>query len=712
MNKVKVDVQFSLRYTDEAIDLFASMERIREENGLKRLNSVILLEALLEERESFLYGYLCETSLSEVPYRKIVRDCDTFYKYLKNNERPIGKNEKSINVKTEDNKVIKLIIDDDMDYIIDTTINEAVQSKLRSELTSFLSSYDPESGTNDEEDFESIYEDYQDYEDDFDIEANNLEYNVSEEDEDEEDGEDDNVKKAILSVEATIDSENFLFTLFNLRPAPVLEILKRNGVDIDSIELYAIDDESESAEVETNTDGIPKSLSDFVTSLSSKYEDAEECEIMGRDKEEQQVMQILQKRGRKNAILVGEAGVGKSAIAEKIAYDIAKGNCPESLKDNIVLELNINNSIAGTIYRGMAEERFQNLVKFLESHQNIILFIDEIHTIIGAGSTGNDSDDMANALKPFLASKNAKIIGATTSLEYEKILSSDPAFKRRFKKVEVKEPRSKEVYPMLLNQIKAHEEYHGVTISKEMVDYAILISSAFNHETANPDRTNDLIDTAMVIAKDRGKTEVDRECILANFDINFKKYANMSMTYKLATAYHEAGHYLVWRLGNVCNNMQAIAISVMPAEDYLGVTVFDDVSDEFMVHYDEDYLLNSIAIKLGGRIAEKMYTNKISQGADNDLEQANKLAYDMICKYGMSEDSLNSVFLNNDEYHMMSEKVIDKIDFEIKKIISKATDIATDLLKKNSDLLDRLAKQLATQGIMDEHDIEEFFNNV
>ena len=158
--------------------------------------------------------------------------------------------------------------------------------------------------------------------------------------------------------------------------------------------------------------------------------------------------------------------------------------------------------------------------------------------------------------------------------------------------------------------------------------------------------------------------------------------------------------------------MQAIAISVMPAEDYLGVTVFDDVSDEFMVHYDEDYLLNSIAIKLGGRIAEKMYTNKISQGADNDLEQANKLAYDMICKYGMSEDSLNSVFLNNDEYHMMSEKVIDKIDFEIKKIISKATDIATDLLKKNSDLLDRLAKQLATQGIMDEHDIEEFFNNV
>ena len=395
-------------------------------------------------------------------------------------------NEKSINVKTEDNKVIKLIIDDDMDYIIDTTINEAVQSKMRRELTSFLSSYDPESGTNDEEDFESIYEDYQDYEDDFDIEANNLEYNVSEEDEDEEDGEDDNVKKAILSVEATIDSENFLFTLFNLRPAPVLEILKRNGVDIDSIELYAIDDESESAEVETNTDGIPKSLSDFVTSLSSKYEDAEECEIMGRDKEEQQVMQILQKRGRKNAILVGEAGVGKSAIAEKIAFDIAKGNCPESLKDNIVLELNINNSIAGTIYRGMAEERFQNLVKFLESHQNIILFIDEIHTIIGAGSTGNDSDDMANALKPFLASKNAKIIGATTSLEYEKILSSDPAFKRRFKKVEVKEPRSKEFYPMLLNQIKAHEEYHGVKISKEMVDYAILISSAFNHETANP----------------------------------------------------------------------------------------------------------------------------------------------------------------------------------------------------------------------------------
>ena len=700
--KVKLNVQFSLRYTDEAIQLFESMEEIRKESKLKRLNSVILLEALLEEKDSFFYNYLCETSIGEVPYRSIINDCEDFYRFIKGKEKNIGKDEKTLNVViSEEGKSVKLILDDDLNDIVDATINETVQRKLNKKLEEFFNSSDEsEFETNDTNNFEATY---QDYVDDFELEEG-VRINDSEEDE-------QDLNSEILEVEGTIDSVNFLYTLFKLRPAPALEILKSNGVDIDSLEFYALGDDTESEEEDINIDGIPKSLSNFVTSLSDKYKGSKECEILGRDKEETEVMQILQKRGRKNVVLVGKAGVGKSAIAEKLAFDIANGNCPDSLKNHIVLQLNVNDSIAGTMYRGMAEERFQNLVKFLESHRNIILFIDEMHTILGAGSTGDRSDDMANALKPFLASKNAKIIGATTSIEYEQIVSKDPAFKRRFKKLEVKEPNSKEIYPMLKKQISEHEKYHGVTISKKMVDYAILMASIFNNETSNPDRTNDLIDTAMVIAKDHGKKRVDKKSILENFDINFKKYANMDEPYKMATAYHEAGHYLVWRLGGVCKDRKAIAISIMPAEDYFGITVFDDISDEVMVQDDRNYFLYYIAELLAGRLAEKKYTNMITPGAESDLERANKIAYDMICKYGMSSNSKNRIFIDDEHYHMINDNVINQINSGIKDIITEACKIATRIIEENSDILSKLANQLVKKGIMDEKDLDSFFKN-
>lgn len=696
--KVKINVQFSLKYTDETIQLFESMEEIRKENKLKRLDSVILLEALLEERNSFFYDYLCETSIGEVPYRSIVNDCEDFYKFKKGKEKNIGKDEKTLNVIIEEDESVKLVLDDDLNDIVDVTINETVQRELNKKLEEFLNSSDESKfETNDINNFEATYLDYVD-------EEQKIKINVSEDDE-----QDNN---EILKVEGTIDSVNFLYTLFKLRPAPALEILKSNGVDIDSLEFYNLDEDTGSEEEDVNVDGIPKSLSNFVTSLSDKYKGSKECEILGRDKEEKEVMQILQKRGRKNVVLVGKAGVGKSAIAEKLAFDIAHENCPDSLKNHIVLQLNVNDSIAGTVYRGMAEERFQNLVKFLESHRNIILFIDEMHTILGAGSTSGDrSDDMANALKPFLASKNAKIIGATTSIEYEQIVSKDPAFKRRFKKLEVKEPNSKEIYPMLKKQISEHEKYHGVTISKKMVDYAILMASIFNNETSNPDRTNDLIDTAMVIAKDHGKKRVDKKSILENFDINFKKYANMDESYKMATAYHEAGHYLVWRLGGVCKDRKGIAISIMPAEDYFGITVFDDISDEVMVQDDRNYFLYYIAELLAGRLAEKKYTNMITPGAESDLERANKIAYDMICKYGMSSNSKNRIFINDEHYHMINDNVINQINSGIKDIITEACKIATRIIEENSDILSKLANQLVKKGIMDEKDLDSFFKN-
>lgn len=658
--------KYEVHFDETMQNLFLDMNRIQKDFGLKRINSIILLKALLEEKNSILYDFLCATTISKNPYKNIIQDCDQELKKLKKADCLDG---------TE--KDFQIILPDNQDTITSVLTVEVYNALVKTISTSMTSDQFDEETEKDNKD-----------------EENN---------------------------EILINSEDLLSIFADDMPKEPLTILKNNGVYLDGLfdyfdlldEIYNLNEvEGYENEVSSNSEKLPKNLSDFVTVLSSKYKGVSECEILGRDKECRDTMRILQKRGKKNVILVGEAGVGKSSIAEKIAYDIANGNCPDSLKDNVVFQLNVNSSIAGTTLRGMAEERFKFLIEYLEKHENVILFIDEIHMAIGAGETSaKGENDMSNALKPFLASSKAKVIGATTEKEYNKIIATDSAFKRRFKKIVVKEPKSKDVYPMLKNAIKAHEKFHGVTISKEMVEYAILISACFNNTTKNPDRTNDLIDTSMVIAKEKGLKEVTRECILENFDINFEKFKNMSIEEKKATAYHEAGHYLVWRLSsNILKGEKGIAVSIMPAEGYLGVTVFDDMTDEVNINPNRDYFIKSFASDLAGRIAEELFVLDVNSGASADLKNANKKAYTMICNYAMNNKDDYLTFIEDNNYHMINEKTIDYINQERAKLLKDASEYAKSILNDNRELLDKLVNALLEKGILDENDLNEIFS--
>lgn len=660
------ETKYEVHFDETMQNLFLDMNRIQKDFGLKRINSIILLKALLEEKNSILYDFLCATTISKNPYKNIIQDCDQELKKLKKADCLDG---------TE--KDFQIILPDNQDPITSVLTVEVYNALVKTISTSMTSDQFDEETEKDNKD-----------------EENN---------------------------EILINSEDLLSIFADDMPKEPLTILKNNGVYLDGLfdyfdlldEIYNLNEvEGYENEVSSNSEKLPKNLSDFVTVLSSKYKGVSECEILGRDKECRDTMRILQKRGKKNVILVGEAGVGKSSIAEKIAYDIANGNCPDSLKDNVVFQLNVNSSIAGTTLRGMAEERFKFLIEYLEKHENVILFIDEIHMAIGAGETSaKGENDMSNALKPFLASSKAKVIGATTEEEYNKIIATDSAFKRRFKKIVVKEPKSKDVYPMLKNAIKAHEKFHGVTISKEMVEYAILISACFNNTTKNPDRTNDLIDTSMVIAKEKGLKEVTRECILENFDINFEKFKNMSIEEKKATAYHEAGHYLVWRLSsNILKGEKGIAVSIMPAEGYLGITVFDDMTDEVNINPNRDYFIKSFASDLAGRIAEELFVLDVNSGASADLKNANKKAYTMICNYAMNNKDDYLTFIEDNNYHMINEKTIDYINQERAKLLKDASEYAKGILNDNRELLDKLVNALLEKGILDENDLNEIFS--
>lgn len=454
---------------------------------------------------------------------------------------------------------------------------------------------------------------------------------------------------------------------------------------------------------------IPKSLSGCLTILNDKFSENPNCTILGRDNECKEIWKTMMKKTKRNVLLIGEPGVGKSSVVYKLTYDILNGTCPEMFKDFLILSLNVNNLVSGTIYRGQAEERYKDLIELLEDYENLILFIDEIHMIVGAGSSSSEKNeqDFSNALKPILAGDEAIIIGATTTEEYKKTFGMEGALRRRFRNITIKEPKTTEVYAMLKDSIKQLEEFHGVKISKRMVNAIIFYSSCFNYNTKNPDRTKDLIDLSMVTAKMDGKDHVDRESIMKNFDFNFKKFHNMTPAMINEIAYHETGHFIIQRFSVRLTDKEVVAISIIPATDYLGINVFDPTDCE--PTSDKNFFIDKIASCLAGRISEKLFLGvQNNSGASSDLETATMLAYDMVTKYGMSTKlGENRIYFNDHNYKMQTDEVTNMINGEIKNIIDRATERATNLLNEHKDLVKALAEELSKKGMLSKIELEE-----
>ena len=340
----------------------------------------------------------------------------------------------------------------------------------------------------------------------------------------------------------TIKAVNLLISILDEEHSFAVFCLKKRGVKkIDLMRHLSHGQFNQNGEFEAGPDvqeGDSKDgqlkryrfLKEYAENLVFKARNHKIDPLVGREKEISRICQVLCRRRKNNPLLVGEAGVGKTAIAEGLAYLINEQKVPEVLKNTEVYSLDIASLLAGAKFRGDFEQRFKGVLKDLtEISERLdnppVLFIDEIHTLMGAGATSGSPMDASNLLKPFLISGQVRILGSTTFEEYRKFVEKDKAFSRRFQKVDVDEP-SKEDTIKILKGLKAHyEDYHQLKISDEMLDDIVNLTQRYLSDRKNPDKSIDVIDETL--AKRRVENGENKELTLADFEKTVSSLANL-----------------------------------------------------------------------------------------------------------------------------------------------------------------------------------------
>ncbi|MDX9689383.1 MAG: ATP-dependent Clp protease ATP-binding subunit ClpA [Proteobacteria bacterium] len=368
------------------------------------------------------------------------------------------------------------------------------------------------------------------------------------------------LQRAIIHVQSsgnlTVTGANVLVSMFHERESHAVYFLHQQNMSrLDAVKFlshgivktigensttYASDsDLSEDHSTEPSS-----ALHTFCIDLNEKAREGKIDPLIGRQKELDRAIQVLCRRQKNNPLFVGDSGVGKTALAEGLALRIVEGEVPATLQDATLYALDMGSLIAGTRYRGDFEERLKSVIAEIKKKSGAILFIDEIHTVIGAGATSSGSMDASNLLKPSLTKGEVRCIGSTTYKEYRNYFEKDNALVRRFQKISVEEPSAKETFEILLGLKSHYENFHDVRYSHEALQAAIDLSSRYIHEKRLPDKAIDIIDEAGAFQRMRPAHDRKRHILAKDIETIVSKIthipaASMSQNDKSVLQYLE-----------------------------------------------------------------------------------------------------------------------------------------------------------------------------
>ena len=306
---------------------------------------------------------------------------------------------------------------------------------------------------------------------------------------------------AIRYGEGTIGTEHILLALIEERDSVAIKLLKSIKADTNSIkdDIHTLIKGRERTLLKNRRDSLSPILKQYGKNLCELAREGKFDPVIGRDTEMERLIRILTRKNKNNPCLIGEAGVGKTAIVEGLAQKIVNNEAPSSLLGKTIISVDLTSMVAGAKYRGDFEERIKNIINDVIKNKDIILFIDELHTIVGAGAA-EGAIDASNILKPQLARGDLQIIGATTFDEYRRHIEKDPALERRFQPIRINEPSEKETVDMLRVLKQRYEEHHGVIIDDDALKECVALSNRYINDRYLPDKAIDILDESCSLA--------------------------------------------------------------------------------------------------------------------------------------------------------------------------------------------------------------------
>lgn len=441
-------------------------------------------------------------------------------------------------------------------------------------------------------------------------------------------------------------------------------------------------------------DIIPSSLSLYLNDVTQELAQKQGFRAVGREHEIDKSWFYLSQETRNNVFLIGEKDVGKTTIAMEIARRIAINDCPKEFYNKRVVMLNPEQLFKikiGALY----DFKVNQIIEFLaENKDDIILFVDKallLKTDVG----------LIKILVNCLKKHNIPLIVTSSTENFENFFLDDQSISKYVNFIEVEEPALIEVEPMLMPHIQKLEKQYGISFPKRIIQYAIYTCDLNPSVSANPGKLINIIERSFLNAKMKDKTSVDKECVLGCYDTQIKLYSSLPEEEKLATAYHETGHYLLTVKSKYLTDMKIACVSTLPMNWWAGVTYSYNDPTEYSVK-SREYFLDYIAMTLAGRIAERKFTGLNSTGASADLKDADRCARAMVMDWGLSSDETNT---GNRHYDLANAKLLPEwkkewLEDEIEKIIKEATNRATRIITENEQLLKVIVNHLMVEEIL------------